>query len=74
MYGDIMEQESRLCYTAVVRKTGYGIGIVKEGESGYYATNWPDVDSYDKAVKWANDKLGLSDDEVDKMVARSMFP
>ena len=69
-----MKQQSKLCYTAVVRKTGYGIGIVKEGESGYYATNWPDVDSYDKAVKWANDKLGLSDDEVDKMVARSMFP
>jgi len=69
-----MKQQNKLCYTAVVRKTGYGIGIVKEGERGYYATNWPDVDSYDKAVKWANDKLGLSDDEVDKMVARSMFP
>lgn len=64
-----------LCYVAVMRGPVWSLGIVKDGERGYYVTDYPTVRTPDEAEKWAkqlNDRMGLSEKRVAQMVGNSM--
>jgi hypothetical protein len=50
--------------------------IVKEGEKGYFKTNWnwgKDLAIAEECAKEKNERLGLSNEEVQKLVCQSMF-
>lgn len=67
--------EPRLCYVAVMKGDAWTLGIVKEGERGYYQTDYPTVPTNNEAEDWANglnDRLGLGRKEVLVMVLQSM--
>ena len=51
--------------------------IVKEGETGYYTTDWlwgSDIEFARECAKDKNEMLGLSEDDVKRLVHLSMFP
>lgn len=56
-------------------KPGEYVRAVRRGESGHYATTFsvPDPDSAKALVARMNAKLGVSDEEVERMHAGSMF-
>lgn len=62
------------CVTALVDDHGAFIGIVKEGDRGYYPTDWrfktyADAEAYAKEF---NEKLGVTEKQAIEMVLRSM--
>ncbi len=66
---------AELCYVGVMMDNAYGVGVVKNGESGYFPTGWPLVKTKAEADEWAkhmNDRMKLSDDDVWELVAQSM--
>jgi len=69
--------DPKLCYVAVMKGNEYTLGIVKEGETGYYATDYPTVKTMDEADKWANDlntRMGVSDNDAMVLILLSMRP
>jgi hypothetical protein len=51
------------------------LGIVVEGESGYYTTNYPSVPTRAEAVAWAgscNRSMGVGEREAIKIIASSI--
>jgi hypothetical protein len=72
-----------LCYVVVPgAKIGERIGIVKRGESGYYTTDLDDGSlptvangalSVEDYVSHMNERLGISNDEAQRMLTGSMF-
>ena len=69
--------KERLCYTAVMVADGFSLGIVKEGERGYYCTDYSTVPTYEEAQEWAemlNERTGIGKREALEIVARSMRP
>lgn len=67
--------DAGLCYAPVMKGEGFSLGIVKDGETGYYVTDYPIVETYEGACEWANHqnkRLGLSEKDADMMIARSM--
>lgn len=67
-----------ICTTAVIRPDGYYIGLVREGETGYYRRR-PEYDqrfsSYKEACDEAramNKRLGIPELEAWEMTAKSM--
>lgn len=50
--------------------------IIKEGEKGYYKTDWlwgKDIKIAEECAREKNEKLGLSSKEVDRIILQSMF-
>lgn len=48
--------------------------IIKEGEKGYYRTNWSWIKEYAReALDSCNTRLGITKEESYKMMIRSMF-
>lgn len=67
--------EPKLCYAAVLRGNAWTLGIVKEGERGYYGTDYPTVDTQREAQDWAeglNKRLGLTEKEILMLILQSM--
>lgn len=66
---------AELCYNEVMTDKGWSLGIVKDGEAGYYATDYPSVDTMKKAQEWArtlNERLGVDEKEQQRLVIQSM--
>lgn len=64
-----------ICYAPVMREGGFSLGIVVEGQRGYYETDYPLVSTYEEATEWArslNNDLGLSEKETIKLILMSM--
>jgi hypothetical protein len=64
------------CYTVVLtEQAGANIGIIKRGESGYYATNYNfgTGKEAELAVRDLNDKRGIDKKTQLKMEMGSMF-
>lgn len=56
---------------------GYIPCIVKDGETGYYKTDWnwgTDLDIAEELADEKNEAMGFSAEEVDRIVMDSMFP
>jgi hypothetical protein len=75
-----MTDTQRLCYTILETETNkngeYIPCIVKEGESGYFRTDWlwgKDIKIARQCAKEKNEGLGHSDKDVHKIIASSMF-
>lgn len=68
--------EKKICYTAVMdREGGWTAGIVKEGELGYFETDWHWKTNYDTAKELCDErnlKLGLDKKDVAMLVLASM--
>lgn len=74
------QMQERFCYYIpggrVEDDDGYHVAVVKEFESGYYLTDWvwgPTLEDAQKIAKTMNTKLGLTDEDVDRIVVSSMF-
>jgi hypothetical protein len=62
-------------WVAVVSDKGFTLGVAVEDEAGYYVTDYPSVDTYDKATKWAadlNERMGLTEKQAMLIVVSSM--
>lgn len=58
-------------------KDGYTPCIVKENSEGYYPTDWKWKCSLEEAEKHCeklNERMGISKEEVDKLILKSMYP
>jgi len=67
--------EKRKAWVAVVSEKGFTLGVAVEDEAGYYVTDYPSVDSYGKASKWAadlNERMGLTEMDAIRIVVSSM--
>lgn len=72
---DERQMNKQRAYVAVTRPDGFGIGIAVRGQGGFYATDWPIVETYTFAAEWAqygNKKLGLTVEEASEIVASTM--
>ncbi len=75
-----MSRQKRLCYyldeTLMNKDGNYQPSVVKEGEPGHYPTNWDYGRDYELAlqcVQVQNEKLGLTQTDVEHIVGSSMF-
>ena len=65
----------KICYVAVMDDDGWTAGIVKDGETGYYLTDWnwnTTKENAENCVDDLNQRLGLTEKEAIVMVAKSM--
>lgn len=65
----------KLCYVEVMKGDAWTLGIVKEGERGYYQTDYPTVKTQLDAKEWAmmlNERMGLTEKECLLLVLGSM--
>lgn len=63
-----------VCFVYV--KSENEIGLIKYGETGYYRTDYEPlqtVEDNERFVKWLNDGLALTDNEIYAMEIGSMF-
>lgn len=65
-----------MCLTAIVRADGFIVGLVREGERGYYPMeSYGHFKTYEEAQSFAdnyNEKLGVPPKEACEIVLRSM--
>jgi hypothetical protein len=69
-------QNTTLCYTVILSKPqGANIGIIREGERGYYPTDldWGNTDEAQALVRRANDARGIDADTQLDYELKSMF-
>jgi hypothetical protein len=74
--------EHPLCYIVVpAARIGERIGIVKRGETGYYQTDLDDGrlptdatdgESVTSLVRYLNERMGVTEEEMNYMILRSM--
>jgi hypothetical protein len=63
-----------LCYTVVLGKpAGENIGVIKQGESGYYMMDYNFGDKADEIVDMMNERLGVTKEVRLAMELGSMF-
>ena len=65
---------NRTCYTVILGKPdGENIGLIKEGESGYYLTDYAFGDTAEQTVRMLNDRHGIGEDVQRALELGSMF-
>jgi hypothetical protein len=77
---DQLKKPTRIAYVAVIYDGGNRLGIAKEGEAGYYQLKkisdpYPSFPTHGEARECAtkaNERLGLSVDDVATIVASTM--
>jgi hypothetical protein len=63
-----------LCYTVVLGKpAGENIGVIKQGESGYYKMDYNFGDKAEEIVDMLNERLGVSKEVRLAMELGSLF-